>query len=77
MKRPKIKINEALTVAFIKWLAMIGYRHTSRADGLHFSHAKHDAKWFPRNVIVFNDGKLNKVANQLFAEFYRYVEVQE
>ncbi len=54
MKRPKIKINEALTVAFIKWLAMIGYRHTSRADGLHFSHAKHDAKWFPRNVIVFN-----------------------
>ena len=66
---PSEIINLARSVGADYLLMVKGMKPYNRA------YKRHDVKSFPRNVIVFNDGKLNKVANQLFAEFYSYVEV--
>ncbi|MFS1587019.1 hypothetical protein ACLIL3_014870 [Acinetobacter radioresistens] len=64
---------EVVHVAFINWLLLIGYRANIVPGGMEF-YAATVNKRFPRNVVIFGNGKLNKPARMLFKEFAEHLK---
>lgn len=70
MKKHNI-INPLMGDAFLIWLTMIGYKAVSKMGGIQF-YCQVSNKNFPRDVMIMQNGRLNKPATQLFEEFKKY-----
>jgi hypothetical protein len=70
MKKLKL-VHPLMSEAFVRWLTLIGYRATQNTGGILFV-CKVSNKNFPRDVIIMQNGKLNKPATRLFEEFKSY-----
>ena len=65
------RVHPLMSEALIIWLVSIGYRGVTNASGVLF-YCAISGKYFPRNVMIMANGRLNKPATQLFEEFKKY-----
>ncbi|RYL25080.1 hypothetical protein [Acinetobacter piscicola] len=70
MKKPR-KVHPLLSDAFVIWLTLIGYKAILSAGCIRF-HCPVSNKNFPRDVMILENGRLNKPATQLFEEFKKH-----
>lgn len=70
MKKP-IRVHPLMSTAFVIWLTLLGYRGVVKMGGTQFYHAVSN-KNFPRDVMILENGCLNKPASKLFEEFKSY-----
>ena len=65
------RVHPLMSDAFIIWLTHLGYKGVAKTGGIQFYHAVSN-KNFPRDVMVMENGRLNKPATRLFEEFKKY-----
>lgn len=70
MKKPN-RVPPLMSEAFVFWLSNLGYKGVSTIGGIKFYHPVVN-KNFPRDVMILNNGRLNKPATKLFEEFKSY-----
>ena len=70
MKKPK-RVHPLMSQAFALWLVKIGYTAVFASGCIKFYCAVSN-KNFPRDVMILENGRLNKPAVQLFKEFVAY-----
>jgi len=69
--KKRIKVHPLMSEAFLIWLTKIGYRGVSGIEGISF-YCSVANNYFPRNVMIFSTGRMNKPAIKLFEEFKKY-----
>lgn len=69
--KKSIKVHPLMSDAFVIWLTKIGYRGVVGASGITF-YCSTVNNHFPRNVMIFSNGRMNKPAARLFEEFKKY-----
>ncbi|MDH2046982.1 hypothetical protein N5J31_08700 [Acinetobacter johnsonii] len=64
-------VHPLMSEAFLIWLEKLGYKGVARAGVISFYHEINNRN-FPRGVMILENGRLNRPAAKLFAEFKKH-----